>query len=175
MIGIVKSRSALVCSATAVLLLVATAAWHIAGSASGLAAGASGGGGPGALLASARGYPDGELGNEIAVLATKRRSMRRTWRQFEMPGRPLFVNFDRYAVLFAGTGESGSCPEEFRRLERVEGRRLVKVHVYVNWGSACTDDWNPRSFVIAARKKHFPRGEFDVRTGYGNRVTVDRR
>ena len=170
-----RSRSTLVWSAIVSLVLVTAAVWHIARSDPGSAAEASGAGGAGALIASARVYPDGAMGKDVAVLTTKTRSLRRTWRQFEMPGYPPRVDFDRHQVLFAGTGESSTCPQEFRRLERVEGKRLVKVHVNYIWGSACTDDWVPRTFVIGAGKKHFPRGEFDVRIGYGKRITVDSR
>ena len=170
----VRSRALLIV-ASALSLLLITTLWHIVTSAPRRATAAVGAERAGVLVASASVYPDGNVGNEVAVLATRRRSLNRTWRQFELPGAPPVVNFENHYVLFAGTGESGSCPEEFRYLERVNGQRLVKVHIHTAWGPVCTEDWRPRTFVIGAGKKHFPRGEFDVRIGAGKRVTVDRR
>ena len=132
------------------------------------------GGKKGVLLASASTLPDNNF-REIAVLVSSRRAMRRTWRQFDLEGSPMRMDFRRRRVLFAGTGESGTCPLEYQEIERVEGRRLVHVHVESAWGPDCTDDFRPRTFVIAARKTNFPDGEFEVKTGFGRKVNVRRR
>ncbi len=170
----VRSRAVLVVATALSLLLIATL-WHIVTSAPRRAAASGGADRAGVLVASAPVYPDAHVGKEVAVLATKRRSLHRTWRQFDLPAGPPLVNFEKHFVLFVGTGESGSCPEEFRHIERVEGKRLVKVHIHTAWGPDCTEDWRPRTFVIGAGRKHFPRGDFDVRIGAGKRVAVDRR
>ena len=156
--------------------LVSVALWQVVtASDSGRAAGGSSGGRAGVLIASASTYPDGHLGEEIAVLSTHKRSLNRMWDKFELPGHPPVVNFEFHYVLFAGTGISGSCPEEFRYLERIRGEKLVKVALHTAWGPVCTSDWRGHTFVIGAARKHFPRGEFEVRIGSGKTVTVDRR
>ena len=130
----------------------------------------------GVLLASAPVLPD-DRDVDVAVLATKKRAIRRTWRRFNLPGSPPGSVMHRDA-LFLGTSESGSCPEEFVGMDRIEGERLVKVDIDVNWsgpGGACTDDFRPRTFVVAARQAFFPEGRFDVKIGSNRRVSVERR
>jgi hypothetical protein len=133
-------------------------------------------GNKGVLLASSSTLP-GEPSDwkDIAVLATNRRALRRTWRQFDLKGAPPLVDFDRRKVLFVGTGESGSCPDQYRSIERVEDRRLVLVHIDIKWGPVCTDDFRPRTFVVGAEKTNFPRGKFNVKIGDGKKVEVKRR
>jgi hypothetical protein len=133
-------------------------------------------GNKGVLLASSSTLP-GEPSDwkDIAVLATNRRALRRTWRQFDLKGAPSLVDFDRRKVLFVGTGESGSCPDQYRSIERVEDRRLVLVHIDIKWGPVCTDDFRPRTFVVGAEKTNFPRGKFNVKIGDGKKVEVKRR
>lgn len=138
-------------------------------------AGESDGGRAGVLIASASSYPDGQVGKEIAVLTTHKKSLRRMWNRFELPGSPPVVNFELRRVLFAGTGVSGSCPEEFRHIERGRDRNILKVELHTAWGPDCTSDWRGHTFVIGAGPKHFPRGEFEVRIGKGKTVTVERR
>ena len=154
------------------LLLLVT--WQL-GPHVGTAEGAGTGQRAGVLIASAATYPDGNLGKKVAVLATNKRALNRTWNQFELPGSPPVVNFDNHFVLFAGRGISGSCPEEFRYLDRIEGERRVKVALHTAWGPVCTSDWRGHSFVVGAGRDLFPRGEFEVRIGSGRTVTVDRR
>lgn len=131
-------------------------------------------GAKGVLLASSKTLPDGRF-EDFAVLVSGRRALRRTWNQFDLEGHPPIVDFERRRVLFAGTGEGSSCPLEYRSLERVQGRRLVKVHAETKWGPICTDDFTPRTFVVAAKKSNFPQGKFDVKTGHGRKVEVRRR
>ena len=166
-----RGKRAAVAGVLALLLLVI--GWQLRPRA-GTAAGA-GSGRAGVLIASAATYPDGNVGKKVAVLATHRKSLNRTWNQFELPGSPPTVNFENHFVLFAGKGISGSCPEEFRHLDRVEGEKLVKVELHTAWGPVCTSDWRGHTFVIGAGREHFPRGEFEVRIKSGKTVTVDRR
>ncbi len=169
--GSIRSRRALLLAGTLVasLSLAAVAFVGSAGSAG------SGPGDGGVVLASAPVVPDGTMGRDSAVLVTNRRSMRRTWREYQMPGRPTRVMFGRRYVLFVSNGESSSCPEEFKSLERVVGRKRVKVEVHHAWGPGCTDDWGPRSFVLGAARERFPKGSFEVRIDFGRWVTVKRR
>jgi len=127
----------------------------------------------GVLLASSVTLPEGRS-RDIAVLATNRRALRRTWRQFGLEGAPMLVDFDRRYVLFAGTGESGTCPLEYKDFD-TEGR-LVRLRLFAAWAQrACTDDFRPRTFVIGANKRNFPNGEFRVKIGLGKKVKVKRR
>lgn len=164
-------RTAAVGILASLLLLTA---WELRAS-TGTAAGAGERSHAGVLIASAATYPDGYLGKKVAVLTTRTRSLNRTWNQFELPGSPPTVNFENHFVLFAGKGISGSCPEEFRYLDRIEGEKLVKVELRTAWGPVCTDDWKAHTFVVGAGRDLFPRGEFEVRIGSGKTVTVDRR
>ena len=142
----------------------------------GRAAGEGDGGRAGVLIASAATFPgQGEPGDEVAVLVTRNRSLNRMWDRFGLPGSPPVVNFEFRRVLFAATGISGSCPEEFRYIERGSDRNVLRVQLHTAWGPVCTDDWRGHTFVIGAARKHFPRGEFEVRIGRGKTVTVDRR
>jgi hypothetical protein len=130
----------------------------------------------GVLLASSVTLPgDPSDWENIAVLVSSRRAMRRTWRQFDIEGSPMRVDFERRKVLFVGTGESGTCPEEYQSLERVAGRHLLHVHLDTNWGPVCTDDFRPRTFVVAARRSNFPPGKFDVKIGSEPKIQVRRR
>ncbi|MDQ4144498.1 MAG: hypothetical protein M3198_12280 [Actinomycetota bacterium] len=128
----------------------------------------------GVLLASAPVLPDGDR-VDVAYLATTGKAIRRTWRHFNLPGGPP-GSATRRDALFLGTSESGSCPEEFVGMDRIEGKKLVKVDIDVNWSSGgCTDDFRRRTFVVAARHRFFPKGRFDVKIGDNRRVTVVRR
>lgn len=139
-------------------------------------AGRGEGPGAGALLASAPVLPDNN-NVDVAVLATSRKAIRQTWRRFNLPGGPP-GSVSRRDALFLGTSESGSCPEEFIGMDRIEGEKLVKVEVKLNWSGsegACTDDFRPRTFVVAARHKFFPQGRFDVKIGANRRVSAVRK
>lgn len=168
-------RRRTVIAAGCVVALIAASVWQIATTTSGQAAG-EGGGRAGVLIASAATFPGhGDPGDEVAVLVTRKRSLNRMWDRFELPGFPPVVNFESHRVLFAATGISGSCPEEFRYIERGRDENILKVKLHTAWGPVCTDDWRGHTFVIGASRKHFPRGEFEVRIGTGRTVTVDRR
>lgn len=128
----------------------------------------------GVLLASAPVLPDDDK-VDVAVLATTRRAIRRTWNRFNLPGGVPGSVAHRDA-LFLGTSESGSCPEEFVGMDRIEGKKLVKVEIKVNWGRyACTDDFRRRTFVVAARQGFFPKGRFYVKIGENRRVLAERK
>ena len=138
------------------------------------AAGESGSRMHGTLLASAPVLPDDRT-RDIAVLATTNPKIRRQWNRFNLPGRPPGSVLHRDA-LFIGTGESGSCPKELLGLSRVEGKKLIRAHIDVNWSDGgCTDDFRPRTLVVAARHRFFPTGQFDIRIGDARRIDVARR
>lgn len=128
----------------------------------------------GALLASAPVLPNNGIA-DVAVLATSRKAIRQTWRRFNLPGGPP-GSVTRRDALFLGTGESGSCPKEFIGMDRIEGKKLVKVGVKVRWASrGCTEDFRPRTFVVAARHRFFPKGRFEVKIGENRRVSAERK
>jgi hypothetical protein len=140
------------------------------------AAGQSGSRKRGTLLASAPVLPDDRT-RDIAVLATTKRKIRKQWKRFNLPGGPPGSVLKRDA-LFIGTSESGSCPEEFLGLTRVQGKKVVRAHIDINWSGeegVCTDDFRPRTFVVGARHRFFPKGRFDLRIGDGRRIDVARR
>ena len=87
------------------------------------------------------------------------------WKAFGYKSDRPPVNFRRRAVVFVAYHESGSCPLHFERttVNREERRITVRFDDGAGPNEACTDDWNPRSFVLSLRRASLPPGDLKVR------------
>jgi hypothetical protein len=118
---------------------------------------------PARVVASEATVPGGEPAMEFADIATDPAGAVAVWERFGLSGEPPALDFDSSALLAVGFGESGSCAAEFRRIDRDEGRlRLAFGIEGVADGEqvGCTDDYNPRTFVLEVDRTHLPAHGF---------------
>lgn len=92
------------------------------------------------------------------------------WALYGLQGEPPNVDWEQEAVLFVGTGESGSCPLRLSgmALDRraglltvaVEDRPAENPNLAPKTGLLhdCTDDYTPRTFVVAVPANDLPGG-----------------
>jgi hypothetical protein len=135
------------------------------------------------LIASEKTLPLDSYDNVIE-LAENQSEFERLWQELRVSEPPPGVDWERQVVFFFGTGESGTCPLHLMDVRYDPDERLVTAEVDEDLppDAVCTDDWTPRSFVVAvsagpldgddlsAQLYHPDRGPFA--TGEEDRVTV---
>lgn len=77
------------------------------------------------------------------------------------PEETLMPDWDTELALFVGTGESGTCPLGVQAVT-VATDGVITVHVAPQDGPACTDDFRPRTFVLALARADVPPGPLHV-------------
>lgn len=105
------------------------------------------------LLETDKTYPEDEVGDEVLALAESQETFDEWFGRFQLDDMTDMeaIDWETHAVLFAGTGESGSCPRELVDVLFHEDDRLVEVQASQDEppDTMCTMDWTPRVFVIA--------------------------
>ena len=100
-------------------------------------------------------------------IASDPASYRQLWAAVGLPGDPPAVDFESEVVIWFGAVYGSSCPD--LRLDDVRvdlDRALVHAEiVLVDPPSACTDDANPRAYVVAVRRSKLPSGPFAIQLG----------
>lgn len=110
----------------------------------------------------------------IGRLALTNEAYERLWERFRLRGDRPPVSFERRAVLFAGTGESGSCPLRYRALALARHRATFRIELEPAEHEVCTDDWTPRAMVISLPRAEVPRSRLHARFGEQERFRVTR-
>ena len=110
---------------------------------------ADGGGGP----------PDAH--HERATAAVEPDDLAEQWEAFRAEGSPDDLDDGEVAILL-GFGESGSCAEEIRevRVDDEANEVIVDRELEGGPGQGCTDDYNPRTIVLAVDGEVLPDGPF---------------
>jgi hypothetical protein len=97
-------------------------------------------------------------------IATNDSELDELWVRARLDGDPPVVDFEAEIVIHFGAVYSGSCPEI--RLEGVTidvERALVAADIVLLGGDrACTDDANPRAYVVAIDRSTLPPVPFTV-------------
>ena len=105
------------------------------------------------LLETDKTYPEDAVGDQILALTESAEEFEEWQQRFQLDEIPDAegIDWDKQAVLFVGTGESGSCPIELVDVEFDDGDRLINVMATREGDDdmMCTMDWTPRVFVIA--------------------------
>jgi len=127
------------------------------------------------LLASQKRMPAGGPG-ALGRLAATRPAYREMWDHFRMRGDRPGVNWQRKKVLFLTTGESSICPLRFKWLRLNDETATLKLRAGFarNGQRVCTDDWTPRTFVVAVARDSIPKGKLHARANRDRRVQVRR-
>jgi hypothetical protein len=114
------------------------------------------------------GPPDG---HEAATAAVEPDDLAEQWVAYGAEGSPDDLADGEVAILL-GFGESGSCPEEVRevRVDADAGEVLVDREIEGGPGQACTDDYNPRTIVLAVDGEVLPDGPFLLATSATQRT-----
>jgi hypothetical protein len=115
------------------------------------------------VLVSEATVPDGESALTFADIATDPDGAAEGWQRFGLGGEPHRVDFDESLLLFVGFGESGSCPEELDGLDSDPDRVRVGFGlegVDEDGEVGCTDDYNPRTFVLKVGRTMMPAEGF---------------
>jgi hypothetical protein len=104
------------------------------------------------------GPPDG---HESATAAVEPADLAEQWAAYRAEGSPEDLAEGEVAILVA-FGESGSCPEEISelRVDREAGEVHVDREIEGGPGQACTDDYNPRTIVLAVDAEALPDEPF---------------
>lgn len=100
----------------------------------------------------------------VAVNAAEYESL---WASLALDGEPMAVDFDREIVVHFGVVYSGSCPEI--RLDDVvidvDAATVDPEVVRLGGDRMCTDDANPRAYLVAIARDHLPAVPFTVGLG----------
>lgn len=125
------------------------------------------------LVASQKRLPK-DVYRNVGRAAMTKTAYRRLWDRFRLRGDRPRVNLDRRIVLFVGTGESGSCPLRFESLRFNDERKTFKLRAPARGGPVCTDDFTPRTFVIAVDRSDLPKGDLRARVNNYKRFELRR-
>lgn len=100
-------------------------------------------------------------------LASDQVSYERLWADIGLSGDPPRVDFELEVVIWFGAVYGSSCPN--LRLDDVlvdAERALVHAEiVLVDAPSGCTDDANPRAYLVALERTKLPSGPFAIQLG----------
>jgi hypothetical protein len=112
------------------------------------------------LLISEKQYPEGVFDDPLFELAEEKAELQEVWERFGFEGVPPDIDWDSRIVLFAGTGESGTCPLFLNDVEFNSEHRVIVLHADTNLpeDTECTADWTPRVFVIAMNADYLGEG-----------------
>ncbi|WP_298460603.1 hypothetical protein [uncultured Cellulomonas sp.] len=88
------------------------------------------------------------------------------WEQSGLPGTAPAVDWQREIAVWFGAVYGSSCPIRLDDVV-VDGRTLHAAIVIPGAGpaTACTDDANPHSYVVAVERSRLPHGAFVVQLG----------
>lgn len=99
----------------------------------------------------------------FAAIATDEASLAAEWARFGLAGAVPRVDLERQVALFAGFGESGSCPFVYGGVEiDIAGGRAGLMAADAP-PRDCTSDYNPRTLVVAVDRELLPAGPFHLR------------
>lgn len=95
-------------------------------------------------------------------IATDPESLRTLWSAIGLDGPVPEVDFQSEVVIWFGAVYGSSCPE--LRLDDVvvEGSMVYAQIVLTRPHIACTDDANPRAYVVAVQRSILPKGPFAI-------------
>lgn len=95
-------------------------------------------------------------------IATDPESLEALWATIGLDDPPPEVDFITEVVIWFGAVYSGSCPDI--RLDNVvvDGSVVHALIVEPNPQSGCTDDANPRAYVVAVERSRLPVGRFVI-------------
>jgi hypothetical protein len=100
-------------------------------------------------------------------IASDPASYRQLWAEVGLPGDPPAVDLQSEVAIWFGAVYGSSCPN--LRLDDVVvdlDRALVHAEiVLVDPPSVCTDDANPRAYVVALNRSKLPPGPFAIQLG----------
>jgi hypothetical protein len=107
-----------------------------------------------------------ELGGDTyrTGIAADDEGYERLWDEIGLPLPRPAVDLDSEVVIWFGAVFSGSCPDIRLDDVVVDGaERLVHARiVHVDRAEACTDDANPRAFVVAVERARLPEAPFAI-------------
>jgi hypothetical protein len=114
------------------------------------------------VLATDKTFPDAEFGEIFIELAEDQETFDERWDWAGLTDDDLpDVDWDSQVVIFAGTGESGSCPLVITEIDFDDDERLITIGLErdVPRDTMCTMDWTPRVFVVALDAAELGDGE----------------
>lgn len=112
------------------------------------------GGQPATVIANQPTLPTAEAYEHVGV-ATDPGELQRQWQRFGLADVPPVIDLDRRVLLFAGFGESGSCPYVFDGIA-VEGQTVTFLDAQTQ--QECDADYNARTIVVSVAQGELPDG-----------------
>lgn len=80
------------------------------------------------------------------------------WNAFNFEANPLDVDFEGFAILFAHTSESSTCPIEVEKMVLSDTGTDLFIDT-VQKGSTCTSDAVPKTFVLKIERAKLEKVE----------------
>ncbi|MBM7619687.1 hypothetical protein JOC95_001539 [Bacillus tianshenii] len=80
------------------------------------------------------------------------------WNAFNFEAKPLDVDFEEFAIIFAHTSESSTCPVEVDKMVLVDTGSELTIDT-VQKGSNCTSDAVLKTFVFKIEKDKLEKVE----------------
>ncbi len=124
----------------------------------GCAAASSGGVG---VLADQKTGP-ANLTRPVVSIAGDARTLEDDWARYRLDGEPPVVEYGEQAVLVASFGESSSCPYEHGGVDIDADEGTVEFVDAARGRRVCTDDFVPRTLVVAVYLDQLPQSPMRV-------------
>ena len=123
-----------------------------------------------AYLGEADTMPDTEFPSILADPA----ALNAMWDQLGLTEDPPVVDFEKQVVFSLVIGHSGSCPRTRLDDVVVDGSLVYVVVPTITDEMGCTDDWVPRTYLVAIERDRLPSPPFQLtgHVGSGARVEI---
>jgi hypothetical protein len=106
----------------------------------------------GELLHEEQTGPDRQnVGDKLVEIAYNDDEFEMLWNSFNFEAKYMNVDFEEFAILFAHTSESSSCPLEVDKILLSDTGTDLIIDT-VKKGSTCTSDAVPKTFVLKIEK-----------------------
>lgn len=99
---------------------------------------------------------------EVPVAISDQESLKALWDSLSLAGEAPVVDFESHVAVAFPLGYSGSCPDTRFDGFVVEGDRVMPLIAHITVAQGCTDDYNPRTYVVAVERDVFPSPPFHL-------------
>lgn len=118
------------------------------------------------VIADSPNVPD-EPARQWYAIAADTSALTEQWRRFRLESSPPALDSNRQVALFAGFGESSTCPFVYAGTQVNVGESTVQFINASNRPEGCTDDFVTRTIVVVLDRTLLPSGPFYFRAGRG--------
>ena len=92
----------------------------------------------------------------VVRVASDAGTLQEEWTRHRLDGEPPVVNYDDNAVLITAFGQSSSCPYDYGGIDVDAKEGTVEFLDAARGRRVCTDDFVPRTIVVAIGREALP-------------------